>query len=119
MPSTAIADFSVAYADQNERDYAAFAEAVNPGRLTARTGLWPRAGGMSAPWPVVLARPRAARLSESGESLKRPVRMDGPWIANSWFITEVLDHHSSNSRDRIPVMIRIAWLTPCQPVYPL
>jgi uncharacterized protein (DUF2252 family) len=35
----AIADFSVAYADQNERDYAAFAEAVNSGRLTARTGL--------------------------------------------------------------------------------
>ena len=35
----AIADFSVVYADQNERDYAAFAEAVNSGRLTARTGL--------------------------------------------------------------------------------
>ena len=36
MPSTAIADFSIAYADQNERDYAAFAETVNSGRLTAR-----------------------------------------------------------------------------------
>ena len=35
----AIADFSVAYADQNERDYAAFAAAVKSGRLTARTGL--------------------------------------------------------------------------------
>jgi uncharacterized protein (DUF2252 family) len=35
----AIADFSVVYADQNERDYAAFAQAVNSGRLTARTGL--------------------------------------------------------------------------------
>ena len=35
----AIADFSAAYADQNERDYEAFAEAVRSGRLTARTGL--------------------------------------------------------------------------------
>jgi uncharacterized protein (DUF2252 family) len=35
----AIADFSVAYADQNERDFEAFAEAVNAGRLTALTGL--------------------------------------------------------------------------------
>jgi uncharacterized protein (DUF2252 family) len=35
----AIADFSVAYADQNERDYAAFAAAVDSGRLAARTGV--------------------------------------------------------------------------------
>jgi uncharacterized protein (DUF2252 family) len=35
----AIADFSAAYADQNERDYQAFAAAVSSGRLTARTGL--------------------------------------------------------------------------------
>ena len=35
----AIADFSVVYADQNERDYAAFAAAVNSGRLAARTGV--------------------------------------------------------------------------------
>src|SRR5690348_6125472 len=35
----AIADFSAAYADHNERDYAAFAAAVKSGRLTARTGL--------------------------------------------------------------------------------
>ena len=35
----AIADFSVAYADQNERDYAALVEAVNAGRLEAQTGL--------------------------------------------------------------------------------
>jgi uncharacterized protein (DUF2252 family) len=35
----AIADFSVAYADQNERDYATFAAAVKSGRLTARTGV--------------------------------------------------------------------------------
>jgi uncharacterized protein (DUF2252 family) len=35
----AIADFSAVYADQNERDYAAFAAAVRSGRLTARTGL--------------------------------------------------------------------------------
>ena len=35
----AIADFSVAYADQNERDFEAFAAAVNAGRLTALTGL--------------------------------------------------------------------------------
>jgi uncharacterized protein (DUF2252 family) len=35
----AVADFSAAYADQNERDYAAFAAAVKSGRLTARTGL--------------------------------------------------------------------------------
>jgi predicted alpha/beta hydrolase len=31
----AIADFAAAYADQNERDYAAFAEAVRAGRLQA------------------------------------------------------------------------------------
>jgi uncharacterized protein (DUF2252 family) len=35
----AIADFSSAYADQNERDYEAFAAAVESGRLTAQTGL--------------------------------------------------------------------------------
>ncbi|HEY5222638.1 MAG TPA: DUF2252 domain-containing protein [Microbacteriaceae bacterium] len=35
----AIADFSAAYADQNERDYAAFVEAVDSGRLKALTGL--------------------------------------------------------------------------------
>ena len=35
----AVADFSVAYADQNERDYAAFAAAVDSGRLAARTGV--------------------------------------------------------------------------------
>jgi uncharacterized protein (DUF2252 family) len=35
----AIADFSAAYADQNERDYAAFTAAVDSGRLVAQTGL--------------------------------------------------------------------------------
>ncbi len=35
----AIAAFSVAYADQNERDYAALTEAVAGGRLTAQTGV--------------------------------------------------------------------------------
>jgi uncharacterized protein (DUF2252 family) len=34
-----IANFSAAYADQNERDYEAFASAVRSGRLTAQTGL--------------------------------------------------------------------------------
>ena len=35
----AMADFSAAYADQNERDYAAFAAAVDSGRLVAQTGV--------------------------------------------------------------------------------
>ena len=35
----AIADFSAAYADQNERDYVAFTAAVDSGRLVAQTGL--------------------------------------------------------------------------------
>ena len=35
----AIADFSAAYADQNQKDYEAFAAAVKSGRLTAQTGL--------------------------------------------------------------------------------
>ena len=35
----AICDFARAYADQNERDYAAFSEAVESGRLEAQTGL--------------------------------------------------------------------------------
>ena len=35
----AIADFSSAYADQNERDYQALVDAVASGRLTAQTGL--------------------------------------------------------------------------------
>ena len=35
----AIADFSAAYADQNEQDYAAFAAAVESGRLAAQTGV--------------------------------------------------------------------------------
>jgi uncharacterized protein (DUF2252 family) len=36
---TAICDFAHAYADQNERDYDAFAEAVSSGRLEARTDI--------------------------------------------------------------------------------
>src|SRR6516165_6691338 len=39
MFDRAIASFSAAYADQNERDYQAFTEAVNSGRLTAQTGV--------------------------------------------------------------------------------
>ncbi len=35
----AIADFSAAYADQNERDYQALVDAVGSGRLQAQTGL--------------------------------------------------------------------------------
>jgi uncharacterized protein (DUF2252 family) len=35
----AIADFSEAYADQNERDYEAFSKAVEAGKLKAETGL--------------------------------------------------------------------------------
>jgi uncharacterized protein (DUF2252 family) len=35
----AIADFSEAYADQNEHDYNALTQAVNSGRITAQTGL--------------------------------------------------------------------------------
>ena len=35
----AITEFSAAYADQNERDYQAFTQAVNSGRLTAQTGV--------------------------------------------------------------------------------
>ena len=35
----AIADFSTAYADQNERDHQALVDAVASGRLEARTGL--------------------------------------------------------------------------------
>jgi uncharacterized protein (DUF2252 family) len=35
----AIADFSVAYADQNERDHAALAAAVQSGRIKAQTGV--------------------------------------------------------------------------------
>ncbi len=35
----AIADFSAAYADQNERDYQAFAKAVSSGRVSAVTGV--------------------------------------------------------------------------------
>jgi hypothetical protein len=35
----AIDDFSVAYADQNERDYASMQEAVSSGRLSAETGI--------------------------------------------------------------------------------
>ena len=35
----AIADFSAAYADQNERDYEAFSKAVSSGRLTAQSDL--------------------------------------------------------------------------------
>ena len=35
----AIADFSSAYADQNERDHLALVDAVRSGRLTAEMGL--------------------------------------------------------------------------------
>ena len=36
---TAITSFAEAYANQNERDYAALAEAVKSGRIEAQTGL--------------------------------------------------------------------------------
>jgi uncharacterized protein (DUF2252 family) len=36
---TAIGEFAASYADQNERDYAAFKAAVKSGRLTAQTGV--------------------------------------------------------------------------------
>jgi hypothetical protein len=39
MFDRAIAEFCAAYADQNERDYQAFAAAVNSGRLIAQTGV--------------------------------------------------------------------------------
>jgi hypothetical protein len=39
MFDRAVAEFSAAYADPNERDYQAFTEAVNSGRLTAQTGV--------------------------------------------------------------------------------
>jgi len=39
MFDRAMAQFSAAYADQNERDYRAFTEAVNSGRLIAQTGV--------------------------------------------------------------------------------
>lgn len=39
MFDQAIAEFSAAYADQNERDYQIFAEAVNSGRLVAQIGV--------------------------------------------------------------------------------
>jgi len=39
MFDRAIAKFSAAYADQNERDYQAFTAAVNSGRLIAQTGV--------------------------------------------------------------------------------
>ena len=39
MFDRAIAEFSAAYADQNERDYETFAAAVNSGRLIAQTGV--------------------------------------------------------------------------------
>jgi Uncharacterized protein conserved in bacteria (DUF2252) len=35
----AIADFSAAYADQNERDYQTLLDAVKSGRIAAKTGL--------------------------------------------------------------------------------
>jgi hypothetical protein len=35
----AIADFSAAYADQNERDYQTLLDAVKAGRIAAQTGL--------------------------------------------------------------------------------
>jgi hypothetical protein len=35
----AIANFSTAYADQNEKDHAALASAISAGRLIAETGL--------------------------------------------------------------------------------
>ena len=34
-----MASFAEAYADQNERDYAAFRDAVDSGRIAAETGL--------------------------------------------------------------------------------
>jgi hypothetical protein len=79
----AIAGFSAAYADQNERDYRAFAAAVSSGRLAARPGL----------------RRRAARPSRSRKSPKTPFSPGRGALENEWpVITKVLDHHSSNSR---------------------
>jgi hypothetical protein len=35
----ALASFAETYADQNERDYEAFGDAIDSGRITAETGL--------------------------------------------------------------------------------
>ena len=35
----ALADFAVAYADQNERDHAALVRAISEGRVLAQTGI--------------------------------------------------------------------------------
>ena len=39
VSSRAIADFSAAYADQNERDYERLVQAVRSGRVAAESGL--------------------------------------------------------------------------------
>jgi len=43
----AIADFSAAHADQNEREYQTLRDAVRSGRITAQTGLEPEADSIA------------------------------------------------------------------------
>ena len=75
----AIAAFSVAYADRNERDYALLKEAVASGRLEAQTGQ-----PLSSPAPERdgrLRRPRPAlpqRLHRSGRCPRHPQALDPP-----------------------------------------
>ena len=65
----AIADFSVAYADQNERDYEAFAKAVKSGRLPPRPGCRRAAATHRLRgWPGTAARRRTAGGATPGPS---------------------------------------------------
>src|SRR6266568_1452001 len=76
----AIADFSAAYADQNERDYEAFAAAVNSGRLSAQTGPWPGAGisGYAPAMPRRSGRRRSTERRSAAQLKDDPG--DGPAV---------------------------------------
>src|SRR4029453_17195559 len=64
-----IADFAKRYADQNELDYQAFAEAIRSGRLQALAGAWAPGGRRSAQPGARGGTPRRC-LSRSGPSAR-------------------------------------------------
>jgi uncharacterized protein (DUF2252 family) len=57
----AIADFAETYGDQNERDHAALAAAVDAGRVQARSGLWQTGTPTLGVAPAPSAGPRWSR----------------------------------------------------------
>jgi sirohydrochlorin ferrochelatase len=68
----AIADFSAAHADQNEREYQTLRDAVRSGRITAQTGLEPEADSIANARHLAPAAANHVPKKTPSTSMNRP-----------------------------------------------